>query len=309
MVSTCVHPETDGNIDMEVNRLHQARLPNEDRHEVAGTYSENIFYAAQALVGGYRVRGIETWTEELRFPAQQLCATFHALRLQCKQAAMQSTSRDTSSFFALFSDFDAAWCDFERGICAAYFAASLIKAPLRETADSEVFVTLLSETLTRAIERDLFPMDDVIDYEPYLMFALPRLAIIYALKHKMGWSLVDNAEKAATWFGSTSFALFKQIRTSLARFSESCLQDLELLLTDRPTLGSTSDAHRSRRCSKDSDDIPLAFVTPHQVNTKEMFKLVSSIADELHSNDCAAEMVQILRQTFDAAIAKHTSLQ
>lgn len=305
MVSTSTHPATGAQIDMERGRTHQARLPPEDRHEVSHTYSENIFYAAQALVGGYRVRGIEAWTAELRIPAQQLCATFDALRIQCKQAAMQPTFVISSSLHTLFGDFDTAWCHFEEAICAAYFSASLLQSPAeRARTDSEAFVLLLTETMTRALERKLFPIEDVIDFEPYLMFALPRLAVVTALLHRPGWSIFDEEAKATLWFGPDAMASLGLLRTSLARASGSAIDQLERRLTDQASTDTLEERGRTRTTSSE-DNVPLAFVQQARtMGVTDQFKLISSIADELHSGQCATEMVQILRRTFDITISR-----
>lgn len=44
---------------------YRAELAIEDQSELVSTYSENIFFAAQALVSGHRIRGIESYTQQL----------------------------------------------------------------------------------------------------------------------------------------------------------------------------------------------------------------------------------------------------
>lgn len=62
------------------SRTYRQLLPVEDQRELEDTFSENILFAAKVISHGFRILGIEAYTEVLQEPARQLCAALEALR-------------------------------------------------------------------------------------------------------------------------------------------------------------------------------------------------------------------------------------
>jgi hypothetical protein len=61
-------------------RDYQRYLPAEDQRELSNCFSENILFAAEALTGGFRIRGLETFTAVLQEPARALFASLQSVR-------------------------------------------------------------------------------------------------------------------------------------------------------------------------------------------------------------------------------------
>lgn len=63
----------------------------------------------------------------------------------------------------------------------------------KEYEQQELVCVLFSETLQRALERGLLSQADVDNYEPALMFTIPRLAIVSGLLAPPGGPLCLNS--------------------------------------------------------------------------------------------------------------------
>jgi hypothetical protein len=63
----------------------------------------------------------------------------------------------------------------------------------KEYEQQELVCVLFSETLQRALERSLLSQADVDNYEPALMFTIPRLAIVAGLLAPPGGPLCLNS--------------------------------------------------------------------------------------------------------------------
>lgn len=73
--------------------------------------------------------------------------------------------------------FDRLFADFE----LSYVGAMVPVKSTKEYEQQELVCVLFSETLQRALERGLLSQADVDNYEPALMFTIPRLAIVAGL--------------------------------------------------------------------------------------------------------------------------------
>lgn len=104
----------EGDESIKAPRGHLAYLPPEDHSELLDNYSENILYAAQALQSGYKIRGIETFTEELLEPADHLIQAFTSLRVAFTERAMKDTRPPYRDLDPILQTFDSAWVSFEK---------------------------------------------------------------------------------------------------------------------------------------------------------------------------------------------------
>lgn len=85
--------------------------------------------------------------------------------------------------------FDRLFADFE--LC--YVGAMVPVKSTKEYEQQELVCVLFSETLQRALERGLLSQADVDNYEPALMFTIPRLAIVAGLLAPPGGPLCLNS--------------------------------------------------------------------------------------------------------------------
>lgn len=85
--------------------------------------------------------------------------------------------------------FDRLFADFE--LC--YVGAMVPVKSTKEYEQQELVCVLFSETLQRALKRGLLNQIDVDNYEPALMFTIPRLAIVSGLLAPPGGPLCLNS--------------------------------------------------------------------------------------------------------------------
>lgn len=85
--------------------------------------------------------------------------------------------------------FDRLFADFE--LC--YVGAMVPVKSTKEYEQQELVCVLFSETLQRALEAGLLSQADVDNYEPALMFTIPRLAIVSGLLAPPGGPLCLNS--------------------------------------------------------------------------------------------------------------------
>lgn len=298
------------------SRSYRAILPDAERHELAAIgFSEPILFTAQALTRGYVVRGLEIYTSTLRGPAEQLCATFEALRFVFRQNALANekargrclfwnrvttTTAPEPSYRALWSvlsDFDRAWAAFESKICECHMASmSGARSFTRQTdvradrntmkleplAEHDMFVTLLSETMLRALERGYVSRDQVARCDPAVIVAVPRLAVVAGLvwmpdMFQVADENADGRRSGFRWF-SNHLERLRTIQCAIQALGDSEIELLEWLLA-----GSGDQATAEKRD---------AFI-------QRIFTDVCVVADALQSGPRAKEFLDVLRCAFE----------
>ncbi|KAL1915732.1 uncharacterized protein VTP21DRAFT_6491 [Calcarisporiella thermophila] len=178
-------------------REYLSMLPAIDQEELGQGYSESILFASQAIFRGFRIRGLEVYHQELSGPAQQLCTVFETLRLVFRKR-MTKKSLDPeiiSEIISALIDFDHAWSAFESRLCTSYISLlrqSITNGRQHTQAPAEYGILacshqvrqlsrLLSEALSSALKKELFSSEDAQSLEPFVLLALPRLAILQCL--------------------------------------------------------------------------------------------------------------------------------
>ncbi|KAJ3077117.1 Lateral signaling target protein 2 [Podochytrium sp. JEL0797] len=217
--------------DMKSPREYIRQLPPDDRRELSGAFSENIFFAAQALAQGYRIRGIEQFTSELIDPARQLIASMDALRYVFRNRLFRvGPAPSHHDLFPVLQDFDASWTAFEKKICFFYFSATYHGTPGR-IDETHLFQVLMSETIIRALSNAHITLEQVQSFDPSLIIAIPRLTLFAALYHSPNMVNVTDAQNAFRWFRSKAWLLF-QVKQRVLDLTVQQVDVLERMLAD-----------------------------------------------------------------------------
>ncbi|KAJ3016806.1 Lateral signaling target protein 2 [Thoreauomyces humboldtii] len=247
---------------LKASRSYRRQLPAEDQRELEGGFSENILFAAQALSRGFRIRGIEDYTAELYEPARQLHAAVEALRLAFSTRALSCSSPPYPDMYPVLRDFDRAWTAFEQKICFCYFSVTCSARPGRSD-ELDMFQVLMSETLIRAVNHGYITWSQVYNFDPLVMFAVPRLCIVAALHHMPDCVNITDAEKGLRWFRPKA-QLLTRLQKDLNGIGKRNLEALERLLvdTDGGATGTSSDAIAFGLCVTDVDVESTAGVAP-----------------------------------------------
>ncbi|XP_015435723.1 PREDICTED: lateral signaling target protein 2 homolog [Dufourea novaeangliae] len=146
--------------------------------------------------------------------------------------------------------FDRLFADFE--LC--YVGAMVPVKSTEEYEQQELVCVLFSETLQRALERGLLSQADVDNYEPALMFTIPRLAIVSGLLAPPGGPLCLNSPDNISEMFRPFRTLLLKIRELLWTLSNRELYMLEKLLCSNEE-PSSPITHTSRSACQDIPDL------------------------------------------------------
>jgi hypothetical protein len=146
-------------------------------------------------------------------------------------------------------DFDQAWTDFEHNICFCYFTLSRRTTSSASNAselrfrsndslspnDDSFFTVLLSETVLYGLKQKYFTVDDLELCEPFLMFALPRLAMVVGTVSLPDYSTVEKNQSAFNFFAThvDHADIIQSIQNRLKLMNQKELQSLETMLVNR----------------------------------------------------------------------------
>ncbi|KAJ9062786.1 hypothetical protein DSO57_1006854 [Entomophthora muscae] len=221
----------------KISKDHRLHLPPNDQIELESGFSEGIFFAAQALTNGFRIRGIEYCTQDLIDPAKSLCAAMDALRFVFRTRASKSTIPPYNDLDAVLIDFDRSWTGFEAAICSSYFQLGKDPSRRSRTHDLDMFTILLSDTLIRATELNLIVSERVSYLDPEVMIFLPRLALFAGLTHFSQLVNLTDEEKCFWWLKPHA-PLLRSLHLTLLELPISHLNCLEAMLagSDPPTI-------------------------------------------------------------------------
>ncbi|KAJ3224974.1 hypothetical protein HK099_007603 [Clydaea vesicula] len=262
------------------SRGYRAQLPPEDQRELEEGFSENILFAAQALTRGFRIRGIENFTHDLLEPARTLCASIEALRMVFRKYSLEPNSfRTHEKLYPVLKDFDASWTKFEQKICFCYFQVTYHGRPGKQD-ETDMFLVLMSETILRAVSENLVTLENMQNFDPQLMFAIPRLTIVSALVHMPDCINITDREVGFRWFRQKS-ELLQNLKANLNTFSKEELQELEKLLANN------EDCTNNFEFKENKEDL-----------FKKCYKNICLVADDLQSGPRAKEFVSILQKAF-----------
>lgn len=197
--------------DIKADRDYRLLLPYDDQQELQACFSENILFAAEALARGFRIRGVEAYADVLRSPAVQLCAAIEAVRFVFCMNALRNPMIQESNMDQIknvLRDFDLAWTEFEHRICFCYFAVSAntnrqglqqARKRLSLSEESDLFTVLLSETVLRSLKLKYFTREEMKRFEPFLMFAIPRLSVVASLLHSPDYLNLSSEHVGFRW--------------------------------------------------------------------------------------------------------------
>merc|ERR1711936_683670 len=146
------------------------------------------------------------------------------LREQCLSANQEYTENIRENL----KIFDRLFSDFEYN----YVRCMVHVKTIKEYDLHQDLIVLFSETLARAIKQDMIGQDLVDFYDPSLMFAIPRLAIVYGLLISSSDGPL-NVDRPSSEFPSLFLPfknLLRKIRELLLTLEASEVMVLEMLL-------------------------------------------------------------------------------
>ncbi|XP_048851927.1 lateral signaling target protein 2 homolog isoform X3 [Brienomyrus brachyistius] len=156
------------------NRDFCVKFPEEIRHDnLAG----QLWFGAECLAAGSIIMNREVESVAMRPLARELTRSLEEVRALTRDQALRDLDRYSERMCHALRHFDSLFAQFELSYVSAMVP---VKSPKEYYVQQEVIV-LFCETVERALKLGYLTQDMIDDYEPALMFTIPRLAIVCGL--------------------------------------------------------------------------------------------------------------------------------
>ncbi|XP_070318650.1 lateral signaling target protein 2 homolog isoform X2 [Odocoileus virginianus] len=150
------------------------KFPEEIRHDnLAG----QLWFGAECLAAGSIIMNRELESMAMRPLAKELTRSLEDVRGALRDQALRDLNTYTEKMREALRHFDVLFAEFELSYVSAMVP---VKSPREYYVQQEVIV-LFCETVERALGFGYLTQDMIDDYEPALMFTIPRLAIVCGL--------------------------------------------------------------------------------------------------------------------------------
>ncbi|XP_067099837.1 LOW QUALITY PROTEIN: lateral signaling target protein 2 homolog [Osmerus mordax] len=207
--------------DDRANRDFLVKFPEEIRHDnLAG----QLWFGAECLAAGSIIMNREIESMAMRPLAKDLTRSLEEVRNITRDQALRDLNFYTDRMRDALRHFDSLFAEFELSYVSAMVP---VKSPKEYYVQQEVIV-LFCETVERALKMGYLSQDMIDDYEPALMFTIPRLAIVCGLVvYSEGPLNLDRKPEDMSELFRPFRTLLKKIRDLLQTLTEEELLTLE----------------------------------------------------------------------------------
>ncbi|KAM5271986.1 lateral signaling target protein 2 homolog [Ctenodactylus gundi] len=197
------------------------KFPEEIRHDnLAG----QLWFGAECLAAGSIIMNRELESVAMRPLAKELTRSLEDVRGTLRDQALRDLNSYTERMREALRHFDVLFAEFELSYVSAMVP---VKSPREYYVQQEVIV-LFCETVERALDCGYLTQDMIDDYEPALMFTIPRLAIVCGLVvYADGPLNLDRKVEDMSELFRPFHSLLRKIRDLLQALTEEELHTLE----------------------------------------------------------------------------------
>ncbi|XP_015119793.1 lateral signaling target protein 2 homolog isoform X2 [Diachasma alloeum] len=285
--------------ESRANRDFRVKFPDDVMQEnLAG----QLWFGAECLAAGSSIMNREVESSAMRPLAKALTKSLeivrnllreHALKGHMNLKAQNPLEPTLEKLIESLKIFDRLFADFE--LC--YVAAMVPVKSTKEYEQQELVCVLFSETLQRALERGLLSQADVDNYEPALMFTIPRLAIVSGLLAPPGGPLCLNSPDTISEMFRPFRNLLLKIRELLWTLNNRELYMLEKLLCSNEEPSAPISQSTRNVCQQDLEEFVHNFYTDYP-NCKDFIVDFYTVTKNTGSNmdEVANDAVEILEQ-------------
>ncbi|KAM8802701.1 lateral signaling target protein 2 homolog [Rhynchonycteris naso] len=197
------------------------KFPEEIRHDnLAG----QLWFGAECLAAGSIIMNRELESMAMRPLAKELTRSLEEVRGALRDQALRDLNAYTEKMREALRHFDVLFAEFELSYVSAMVP---VKSPREYYVQQEVIV-LFCETVERALDFGYLTQDMIDDYEPALMFTIPRLAIVCGLVvYADGPLNLDRKVEDMSELFRPFHTLLRKIRDLLQTLTEDELHTLE----------------------------------------------------------------------------------
>uniref|UniRef100_A0A8C2KAA3 Zinc finger, FYVE domain containing 28 n=1 Tax=Cyprinus carpio TaxID=7962 RepID=A0A8C2KAA3_CYPCA len=184
----------------------------------------NQFRSCQCLAAGSIIMNREIESMAMRPLAKDLTRSLEEIRNITRDQALRDLNNYTDRMKEALRQFDSLFAEFELSYVSAMVP---VKSPKEYYIQQEVMV-LFCETVERALKFEYLTQDMIDDYEPALMFTIPRLAIVCGLViYSEGPLNLDRKPEDMSELFRPFRTLLRKIRDLLQTLTEEELMTLE----------------------------------------------------------------------------------
>ncbi|KAK6304477.1 hypothetical protein J4Q44_G00250630 [Coregonus suidteri] len=203
------------------NRDFCVKFPEEIRHDnLAG----QLWFGAECLAAGSIIMNRELESMAMRPLAKDLTRSLEEVRNITRDQALRDLNFYTDRMRDALRHFDSLFAEFE----LSYVSAMVPVKSSKEYYVQQEVIVLFCETVERALKLGYLSQDMIDDYEPALMFTIPRLAIVCGLVvYCEGPLNLDRKPEDMSELLRPFRTLLKKIRDLLQTLSEEELLTLE----------------------------------------------------------------------------------
>ncbi|XP_061651417.1 lateral signaling target protein 2 homolog isoform X6 [Phyllopteryx taeniolatus] len=302
------------------NRDFCVKFPEEIHHDnLAG----QLWFGAECLAAGSIIMNREIESIAMRPLAKDLTRSLEEVRNITRDQALRDLNFYTDRMKDALRHFDNLFAEFELSYVSAMVP---VKSPKEYYVQQEVIV-LFCETVERALNLGYLTQDLIDDYEPALMFTIPRLAIVCGLVvYSEGPLDLDRKAEDMSELFRPFRTLLKKISLHNSPLSSVSGSDCESVSVTTCSLSSSvytpspvSSLTPSSGTSEDLDheEIRLALqdakmAARNKIRSRfhsssdlihRLFVCISGVADQLQTN-YASDLRSILKTLFEVMATK-----
>jgi len=156
------------------NREFRVKFPDEIVTENLGG---QLWFGAECLAAGSSIMQKEFESVQMRPLAKAVTKTLEKVRGLIREQCLSPTPQYSEQIHETLKIFDRMFAEFE----FSYVSCMVHVKTIKEYEIHQDVICLFSETLQRSLNNQLVTQDMVDLYDPSLMFAIPRLAIVCGL--------------------------------------------------------------------------------------------------------------------------------
>ena len=236
-----------------------------------------LWFGAECLAAGSSIMNKESESESMRPLAKAVTKSLEKVRQLLREQCLSPQPEYTESIRENLKIFDRLFADFEFN----YVRCMVHVKSATEYELHQDLIVLFSETLMHALLEDLVDQDAVDFCDPSLMFAIPRLAIVYGLLLSSPDGPL-NVDRPSSEFPSLFLPfknLLRKIRELLLTLEPCEVMVLEMLLCNLEEPAKISSKLKE-----------VEHKLEERKKTKEGLKQAEKLQAKLNGTDCITEV-------------------
>uniref|UniRef100_A0A0K0EKH5 FYVE-type domain-containing protein n=1 Tax=Strongyloides stercoralis TaxID=6248 RepID=A0A0K0EKH5_STRER len=215
------------------SRDYRVKFPDEIIHD---SLPGQLWFGAECLAAGSNIVERELESEQIRPIAKTLTKHLDKMRELLKDQSLRNPHQYTDKIKASLKVFDYLFAEFE-----FHYVSAMVPVKSVKEYDAQLDIAVLfSETLNKAMQKKYITQDQIDMFDPNLMFAIPRLAIVWGLLYYPEGALnVDREPEELSEMFRQYCHLLLTMRSLLRDMNPEELRQLEITLVTGNSVSTT----------------------------------------------------------------------